>query len=88
MKKAKAHSVDELRSEYKLSDFTTQGVRGKYLAQYRAGTNIVRLSRDVAAAFPNEQAVNTALRSLLRISKRAATSTVRSTRAVRKRAAG
>ena len=88
MKKGKAQSADELRPEYKLADFTTQGVRGKYLSQYRAGTNIVRLSRDVAAAFPNEQAVNTALRTLMRISKRAATPTTRSTRVVRKRAAG
>lgn len=88
MKKGRVQVAGELRPEYKLSDFTTQGVRGKYLAQYRAGTNVVRLSRDIAAAFPNERAVNAALRSLLRISKRTAAPTTRSSRAARKRAAG
>ena len=71
MKKAKTPTVDELRPEYKLSDFKSPGVRGKYLARFRAGTNLVRLSPDVAAAFPTEQAVNSALRAILRVAKRA-----------------
>lgn len=56
---------DTLRSEY---DDTTlkDGVRGKYVQQYAAGTNTVRLAPDVAAAFPNEEAVNEALRSVLK----------------------
>jgi len=41
------------------------GTRGKYIARYRAGTNLVLLSPDVAAHFPDEQSVNTALRSLI-----------------------
>ena len=49
--------------EYDFSD----GVRGKYAAQYREGTNIVRLDDDVAAIFPNSDEVNEALRALGKI---------------------
>ena len=42
------------------------GIRGKYAKQYAAGTNIARLDPDVAAAFPTEEAVNEALRSVLK----------------------
>lgn len=45
------------------------GVRGKYTARYRAGTNLVLLSPDVAEYFPNEQAVNAALRTLIQARK-------------------
>ena len=57
-----------LRREYDLSKLKG-GVRGKYTARYRAGTNLILLSPDVAKHFPDEQAVNTALRSLIRSSK-------------------
>jgi hypothetical protein len=50
---------DELRREYDLSKLKG-GVRGKYIARYRAGTNLVLLSPDVAEYFPDEQSVNTA----------------------------
>jgi hypothetical protein len=56
---------DELRPEY-TADVLGRGVRGKYLKQFNAGTNLVLLAPDVAAAFPTEQAVNEALRSLLK----------------------
>ena len=59
---------DELRSEYDLS-MLKGGVRGKYVERYRAGTNVVVLAPDVAAAFPNEEAVNEALRLLMNIAK-------------------
>ena len=59
----------ELRREYDLSKLKG-GVRGKYVARYRAGTNLVLLSPDVAAYFPDEHAVNTALRTLIRVAKR------------------
>ena len=57
---------DELRPEYERQHFRA-GVRGKYAARYRAGTNLVPLAPDVAAAFPDAQAVNEALRLLMRI---------------------
>jgi hypothetical protein len=62
---------DELRPEYDLSKLKG-GVRGKYAARYREGTNLVLLSPDVAEHFPNEQSVNAALRSLINLAKRPA----------------
>ena len=47
---------DELRPEYDETTLTG-GVRGKYTQRYRAGTNLVRLDPDVAAAFANDEAV-------------------------------
>jgi hypothetical protein len=65
MKKDKGKpSDDELRPEYDLSQLRG-GVRGKYLQQYRAGTNLALLAADVRAAFPTDEAVNQALRSLM-----------------------
>jgi hypothetical protein len=46
------------------------GVRGKYLARYRAGTNLVLLWPGVAEYFLDEQSVNSALRTLIRMAKR------------------
>jgi len=45
------------------------GVRCKYYKRYRAGKNLVLLDPDVARAFPTDEAVNEALRLLVRISK-------------------
>jgi hypothetical protein len=59
---------DELRREYELSKLKG-GVRGKYTARYRAGTNLVLLSPDVAEYFPDEQSVNRALRTLIQGAK-------------------
>jgi len=71
MKKAtnKRKKSDELRREYDLAKLSG-GVRGKYFERYRAGTNLVLLSPDVAEYFPDGRSVNTALRSLIRASKR------------------
>lgn len=44
------------------------GIRGKYAARYAESTNIVVLSPDVAEVFPNSEAVNEALRTLVRLS--------------------
>jgi hypothetical protein len=55
---------DDLRPEY--DAFVLKGgVRGKYLGRYRAGTNLALLAPDVRAAFPTDEAVNEALRSLI-----------------------
>jgi hypothetical protein len=59
---------DELRREYDLSKLKG-GVRGKYASRYKAGTNLVLLSPDVAEYFPDERSVNAALRRLIRITK-------------------
>jgi hypothetical protein len=62
--KAKSAPVtDTMRPEYDFSN----AVRGKYHAQYLQSTNVVVLDPDVAAGFKNAEAVNDALRALLRI---------------------
>jgi hypothetical protein len=63
-KNEKAAKAEELRPEYDLSELKN-GVRGKYAARYRAGTNLVLLSPDVARHFPTGRAVNEALRKLI-----------------------
>jgi hypothetical protein len=60
---------DELLSEYDFQQLEG-GVKGKYVERYRAGTNLVLLDPDVAQAFPNDQAVNEALRMLIEIAQR------------------
>lgn len=67
MKKAER---DELRQEYRRVDLG-KGVRGKYLKAYRAGTNLVLLDPQVAAAFPTERAVNEALSTLIEVAEHA-----------------
>jgi hypothetical protein len=67
MKKANRKSRNDLHEEY---DFASMkgGVRGKYVRQYRAGTNLVLLDPELAEAFPTDAAVNQALRAVLRLS--------------------
>lgn len=60
---------DELRPEYDFSQMQG-GIRGKYVERYRQGTNLVRLDPDVAQAFPDDKAVNDALRLLMAIAQR------------------
>jgi hypothetical protein len=64
----KKHDPD-IRPEYSREDLG-KGVRGKFLAEFQAGTNLVLLSPDVAEAFPTEESVNEALRSLIAVAKR------------------
>jgi hypothetical protein len=55
----------EMRPHY---DFS-KGVRGRYAARYREGTNVVLLDPDVAAMFNTSEAVNEALRELARLKR-------------------
>ena len=50
-----------MRAEYDFSG----GIRGKYAARFRAGTNLVVLDPDVAATFRDSQSVNRALRAII-----------------------
>jgi len=59
---------DELRPEYDLAKLRG-GVRGKYYERATAGTTLVLLDPDVAAAFPDGVTVNQALRVLLQAAK-------------------
>jgi hypothetical protein len=60
--------TDDLLPEYDLSQLRG-GVRGKYFERYKQRLHLVRLSPDVAAAFPTEEAVNAALRMLLDLAR-------------------
>ncbi len=81
MKKVKS---DELRPEYRREDLGA-GVRGKHLEAYRAGTNLVLLSPDVAKVFPTQEAVNDALRSLIDIAQKSVAPKKRSSRRTKAR---
>ena len=77
MKKMK--NDPDLLTEYDFSGAT----RGKYAARYAEGTNLVAIDPDVAAFFPDHDAVNSAFRGLATIiqqqkpsKKRATTNTI------------
>ena len=65
MKPDKIELNDELRTSYDEA-LLKNGIRGKYAKQYAAGTNIVRLDPDIAAAFPSEEAVDEVLGFVLK----------------------
>ena len=65
MKKIKKVSEAEVAKEYNFKG----GERGKYSQKYSEGTNLVVLSPDVAAAFPDSESVNEALRMLIKIAQ-------------------
>ena len=69
MKKKLDEMNDELRPEYDMKALLKGGVRGKYVKKYREGTNLVLLEPDVAKAFPNEKAVNEALRLVIKLNE-------------------
>jgi hypothetical protein len=65
MKKFKQTEKDGLRAEYKRADFSGGLVRGKYAKRIHESSNVVVLKPEVAKVFPNEDAVNKALQSLV-----------------------
>jgi len=69
MKKKSRRELDDLRPEY---DFWSLpgGVKGKHVRQYREGTNLVLLDRDVASVFHDDAAVNEALRAVMKAAAR------------------
>ena len=71
MKKARSSAKDELRRPYKRSDCPGGFIRGKYAARLAAGSNVVVLTPENAAAFPTSAAVNEALNGLVRVAKSA-----------------
>jgi hypothetical protein len=85
MKKAKSELNDWLRPEYKRSDFG-ELVRGKYASRIQKSTNVIVLDPQVAKVFPNDEAVNNALRGLMEAGSSARSSSKRKT-TTKKRAA-
>lgn len=67
--KSKDEKVDELRPEYDLAVLLKKGVRGKYAKRYERGTNLTLLSPDVARDFPTDEAVNEALRLVMKLKR-------------------
>ena len=66
MKSAKINEDDDLRPEY---DLKSLKVRKLGPGRKSFGSQTVQLEPDVASAFPNAQAVNEALRFLMRVAK-------------------
>ena len=66
MKKVKSEANDWLQREYKRSDLGPI-VRGKYARRMKLESNVVVIDPAVTKAFPNEAAVNAALRGLLNL---------------------
>jgi len=77
MKKAK--KTDDMKTEYKREELGV-GVRGKYYESYKEAHNIVLLQPEVAEAFPTEEAVNNALKSLIKVAQTSIGLPKRSTR--------
>jgi hypothetical protein len=79
MKKPKSEANDWLKDEYKPGDLGPI-VRGKYARRMALESNIVVIDPDVSKAFPNKEAVNSALRGLLELAKSTAIPAKRSGR--------
>ncbi len=75
MKKTKK---DEMRPEYKRSDFTSLK-RGKFHAEVAKGTVVALLDPPIAKAFPTSKAVNEALHGLLVLTEQTSRITTPST---------
>ncbi len=61
---------EEMRVEYKREDLG-KGVRGKHLAEFKKGSNLVLLTPELSKIFPTNEAVNAALISLIGIARSA-----------------
>ncbi len=59
---------DDMRPEYAFASMSG-GIRGKHFQEYRKGSNVVLLQPDIAEAFPSEEAVNEALRGVLKTTR-------------------
>ena len=66
-----SNDKDTLRNEYP-EELIKAGVRGKFVKNYREGTNVALIDPELHDLFPNSEAVNRALREYV-ASKRTAT---------------
>jgi hypothetical protein len=73
MKKAELELEDDLRPEY---DLKSLRVRKLGAGRKSFGGSTIRLEPDVAAIFPNSDAVNEALRFLIRVTQQNQSATV------------
>jgi len=63
--KPESKDNDDLRPEYYPEDFPNAFERGKYAKRSAEASNVVVISPDLTEHFPNQEAVNNALRSLV-----------------------
>jgi hypothetical protein len=59
-------AADDLEIPELGPDFFANATVGRHYARIMAKSNVVRIASDLCAAFPNESAVNHALRELLK----------------------
>ena len=76
--------TDGMRTEYRREDLG-KGVRGKHYAAFQKGSNLVLLTPELAKIFPTNEAVNSALESLVGVARSAISKTPRSSGATQKR---
>jgi hypothetical protein len=69
--------VEEMRAEYRREDFG-KGVRGKHYEEFKKGSNLVLLTPELSKIFPTNEAINTALSSLVVVARSATGLTSRS----------
>jgi hypothetical protein len=69
MKKAKKSTSNDMRAEYKRSDFKTLE-RGKFYKKVLTGSNVVVLEPKIAKAFPSSAIVNQTLSDLLELARK------------------
>lgn len=62
--------TEEMRTEYRREDLG-KGVRGKHHAAFQKGSNLVLLTPELAKIFPTNEAVNSALESLVDVARSA-----------------
>ncbi len=79
MKKGEGSTADEMRAEYKRSDFKKLEC-GKFYEKVVVSSNVVVLEPRVAKPFPNSANVNQVLSSLLELAQQVSRQTPRSTR--------
>ena len=79
MKKGEGSIADEMRAEYRRSDFKKLE-RGKFYEKVVVNSNVVVLEPRLAKAFPNSASVNQVLSRLLELAQQSSRPTPRSTR--------
>lgn len=66
---SKDKTTDPLDRKFSMDTMRGQGIRGKYFKQASKGSNVVKLDPEIARMFPNENAVNAALASVIALAK-------------------
>ncbi len=76
--------TEEMRAEYRREDLG-KGVRGKHFAAFQKGSNLVLLTPELAKIFPTNEAVNSALESLVDVARSSVTKSRRTSGTTAKR---